>query len=162
MAPARAATLPESGPQGVSPMDVVSVARTQEMMECFRHEGEEYPRCYGSGYRSRKWCAGCGEPSGRPSKDGKALISMKNSRDRSGSFYCMVCHPEMNGRGTGNDGESRAPPVVGRSYPFLCSLCCPYRSSCLRAEVKISFAKSGPTALRSLKPFSRHLSRVTA
>ncbi len=77
-------------------MDVQSVAPTTEMVKCFRHEGEECPRCDGSGYRLRKHCAGCGEPSGQPSKGGKALLGLRNSRDRSGPFYCMACHPEMN------------------------------------------------------------------
>src|SRR5215211_7333356 len=96
MAPARAATLPEPGPQGVSPMDVSSVAQRQELVECPRHEGIECPRCDGSGYRQRKRCAGCGEPSGRPSQGGKALLGLRNDRDRNGPFYCMRCHPQMN------------------------------------------------------------------
>jgi hypothetical protein len=99
MAPARAATPPEPGPQGVSPMDVASVAQAPDLVECFRHEGDECPRCDGSGFRPRKRCAGCGEPSGRPSQGGKALLSLRNRRDRSGPFYCMSCHPELGGKG---------------------------------------------------------------
>ncbi len=82
-------------------MDVVSVAQAPETVDCFRHEGEECPRCDGSGFRPRKRCAGCGEPSGRPSDGGKVLIGMRNNRDSGGPFYCMECHPEMNGRGAG-------------------------------------------------------------
>ena len=36
------------------------------------HEGEDCPRCDGSGFRPRKRCAGCGEPAGRPSEGGQA------------------------------------------------------------------------------------------
>ena len=48
----------------------VSVARSAqeespELVECFRHEGEECPRCDRSGFRPRKHCAGCGEPAGK-------------------------------------------------------------------------------------------------
>jgi hypothetical protein len=80
-------------------MDVQSVTWLPELVECFRHEGDECPRCDGSGYRPRKHCAGCGEPSSRPSKGGKALLGFRNNRDRSGPFYCMDCHPEMNRTG---------------------------------------------------------------
>ncbi len=82
-------------------MDIVSVAQAPEMVGCFRHEGEECSRCDGSGYRPRKRCGGCGKPSGRPSNGGKALIGLRNNRNSGGPFYCMGCHPEMNGRGAG-------------------------------------------------------------
>jgi hypothetical protein len=99
MAPARAATLPEPGPQGVSPMDVASVAQGPELVECFRHEGAECHRCDGSGYRPRNRCAGCGKPSGRPSRGGKALLGLRNNRDRKGPFSCKDCHPELSDKG---------------------------------------------------------------
>lgn len=80
-------------------MDALSVAQSPELVECFRHEADECPRCDGSGYRPRSRCAGCGEPSGRPSQGGKALTGFRNNRDRSGPFYCMDCHPESSGTG---------------------------------------------------------------
>ena len=80
-------------------MDAMSVAQAPEMVECFRHEGEACPRCDRSGYRQRKRCARCEDPSSRPSQGGKALIGLRNSRDRSGPFYCTDCHPELGGKG---------------------------------------------------------------
>ena len=73
-------------------MDVLSVE--QSVVECFRHEGEDCPRCDGSGVRPRKQCAGCGEFSGKPSEGGKALLGLRNSRSVAGPLYCMDCHPE--------------------------------------------------------------------
>jgi len=51
---------------------VIEVSIEQGLVEGFRHEGVECPWVNGSGYRPRKRCAGCGEPSGRPSRGGKA------------------------------------------------------------------------------------------
>ena len=72
--------------------------RSADLVQCFRHEGEACPRCDGSGYRPRKYCAGCGEPAGRLSQGGKALIGLRNRRGRNQPFYCLGCHPEL-GRG---------------------------------------------------------------
>ena len=72
--------------------------RNPELLRCFRHEDEDCPRCYGSGYRPRVHCARCTEPAGRPSQGGKALIGLRNRRGRDQPFYCLGCHPEL-GRG---------------------------------------------------------------
>jgi hypothetical protein len=65
-----------------------SGARTTEMVECFRHEGEECPCCDGNGYRPRGRWEGCHEPSGHPSEGGKTLIGLTN---RSGFDQPMYC-----------------------------------------------------------------------
>jgi hypothetical protein len=69
--------------------------RNSELVRCFRHEGQDCPRCDGSGYRPRKHCVGCGEPAGRPSQGSKALVGLCNCRGRDQSFYCLDCHPEL-------------------------------------------------------------------
>ncbi len=65
-----------------------------KLIECFRHEGEDCPRCDGSGFRPRRRCEGCGEPSGRPSEGGRALMGLKNARGKDQPMWCMNCHPE--------------------------------------------------------------------
>ena len=79
-------------------MDVQSVARTTEMVECFRHEGEECPRCDGSGYRPRKVCADCGKPA-------KALQAARSAKSweeaRRLPLYCAGCNPRFAGTGLG-------------------------------------------------------------
>ncbi len=65
-----------------------------ELVECFRHEGEDCPRCDGSGFRPRKHCAACGGPSGRI-PEGKPLVGLRNSRGGHGPFYCVSCHPQF-------------------------------------------------------------------
>jgi hypothetical protein len=72
--------------------------RSHKLAGCFRHEGEDCPRCDGSGYRPRIHCAGCGEPAGRPGGEGRALMGLRNRRGRNQPLYCLECHPEL-GRG---------------------------------------------------------------
>ncbi len=69
-----------------------------ELVWCFRHEGELCPRCDGSGYRFRIYCTECGEPAGRPSQGGKALMGLRNRRGREQIFYCLSCHPKLGRR----------------------------------------------------------------
>ncbi len=68
--------------------------RNPELVRCFRHEGEDCSRRDGSGYRPRKHCAGCGEPPGRPSEGGRALMGLKNARGKDQPMWCLHCHPE--------------------------------------------------------------------
>jgi hypothetical protein len=74
-------------------MAETSVARSAqgspEQVDCFRHEGEECPRCDGAGYRERRRCAGCGEAAGSASEGtGCPLV-----RDRygGGRLYHVLC-----------------------------------------------------------------------
>ena len=81
----------------VSSVHIDLEARIGELVRCFRHEGEDCPRCDGSGYRPRKHCTGCGEPAGRPSQGGKALVGLGNRQGCDQPFYCLACHPELGG-----------------------------------------------------------------
>lgn len=76
---------------------MIEVSVSPELVECFRHEGEECPRCDGSGYRPRKYCVGCGKPARRPSEGGTALMGLRNRREQ--SMYCLNCHPELDSTG---------------------------------------------------------------
>lgn len=60
------------------------------VVECFRHEAADYPRCDGSSSRACKYCVGCGEPSsGKLSEGGKAL------RLHRGRWFCVACDPQF-------------------------------------------------------------------
>jgi hypothetical protein len=68
-----------------------SAQQPLETVTCFRHEGEECPRCDGSGIRPAKHCARCGEAAGSVSEGtGFPLV-----RDRytDGRFYHVRCLP---------------------------------------------------------------------
>ncbi len=49
------------------------------------------PRCDGSGYRPRKYCAGCGEPAGSISQGTGAPLLKDRRTD--GRFYHVRCLP---------------------------------------------------------------------
>src|SRR5829696_8992502 len=77
--------------------------RYPELVWCFRCEGDECPKCGGSGFRERKRCAGCGVSAGRPSQGGKALSPERGAKSweelRSLPLYCMDCNPRFSGAG---------------------------------------------------------------
>lgn len=73
----------------------VSLARSaqgspEEKVECFRHNGEECSRCDGSGYRTVKRCAGCGEAAGSISA-GTGKPAVQHRED--GLYYHVLCRP---------------------------------------------------------------------
>jgi hypothetical protein len=75
-------------------VDVISVTPTAALVKCFRCAGDECPKCNGTGYRERKRCEKCGEPSGRISEGLRQLVGLKNGRD-GGPFYHVGCHPNL-------------------------------------------------------------------
>jgi hypothetical protein len=67
-----------------------SAQESPELAKYFRHEGDECPRCDGSGFRPRKHCAECGEPSGSISKGtGFPLVRDKKSE----RWFHVRCQP---------------------------------------------------------------------
>ena len=73
---------------------MIEVSVEQEVVSCFRCEGQGCPRCDGTGFRPVRRCTGCGERSGKPSEGGKSLLGLRSSRSVAGPLYCMDCHPE--------------------------------------------------------------------
>ena len=51
-----------------------SAQESPELVDCYRHEGEDCPRCDGSGFRPAKCCAECGQPAGSISQGTGALL----------------------------------------------------------------------------------------
>ncbi len=77
-------------------MAEISLARSaqespEKLVECFRHEGEDCPRCDGSGFRPAKRCAGCGEAAGSVS-EGTGFPLVKD-RHTDGCLYHVRCLP---------------------------------------------------------------------
>lgn len=69
--------------------------RSLELVRGFLHEGGDCLRCDGGVHRPCRYCAGCGEPTGRPIQGGKALLGLRNHWGREQPFYCLSCHPEL-------------------------------------------------------------------
>ena len=63
----------------------------EECARCFRHEGDECPRCDGSGFRLVKCCVGCGEAAGSVS-EGIGFPLVKDRRT-DGRLYHVRCLP---------------------------------------------------------------------
>lgn len=68
-----------------------SAQQSPDLVDCFRHEGEECPRCDGSSIRPRKHCAGCGEAAGSVSEGtGFPLVKDRRTYER---LYHVRCLP---------------------------------------------------------------------
>ncbi len=76
-------------------MDMKSLApsaqESPQLVECFRHEGEECLRCDGWGFRPAKRCAGCCEAAGSVS-EGTGLPLVRD-RQTDGRLYHVRCLP---------------------------------------------------------------------
>jgi hypothetical protein len=66
-----------------------------ELVECFRHEAQECPRCDGLGSRQIKRCAACGVAAGSVSA-GTGFPLVKD-RHTYGRFYHVRCLPRAQG-----------------------------------------------------------------
>ena len=69
----------------------LSAQESLKMVECFRHEGENCPRCDGSGFRPAKRCARCGESAGSVSEG--AGFPLVRDRHGDGRLYHVRCLP---------------------------------------------------------------------
>ncbi len=67
-----------------------SVRHEAGMVECFRHEGEDCPRCDGTGFRPRPVCAQCGEGARNLSP---ARTAKSPEEARALPRYCPRCNP---------------------------------------------------------------------
>jgi hypothetical protein len=86
---------PEARTKEAKSLIDTSVARSAqespEQIGCFRHEDQDCPRCDGSGFRSAKCCAGCGEAAGSVSEGtGFPLV---RDRHGDGRLYHVRCLP---------------------------------------------------------------------
>jgi hypothetical protein len=65
-------------------------ASPENLVDCFRHEGEECPRCDGLGFRPRRYCAGCGEAAGSVSEGtGFPLVKDRHADGRLSHVRCL-------------------------------------------------------------------------
>jgi hypothetical protein len=77
-------------------VDTKSLARpaqeeSPEVVGCFRHEGEDCPRCDSSGFRPAKHCTACGESAGSVT-EGTGFPLVKD-RQSDGRLYHVRCLP---------------------------------------------------------------------
>ena len=77
-------------------MTTTSIANKPEQVKCLRHEGQECPRCDGSGYRPAKRCDGCGE-TGKNLQPARAARSWEEAKAL--PRYCAPCNPRRRGIG---------------------------------------------------------------
>lgn len=68
-----------------------SAQKYPELVECLCHEGEDCPRCDGSGRRPAKRCAGCGEAAGSVSEG--TGFPLGKDRHSNGRLYYVRCLP---------------------------------------------------------------------
>jgi hypothetical protein len=78
-------------------MATTSLARSaqeespEQMVGCFRHEGEGCPRCDGAGYRKHRRCVECGEAPGSVSEGTGCPLIREWHGD--GRHYHVRCLP---------------------------------------------------------------------